>query len=612
MVNTKILEDLENHARTLTNAYDIRKYMLDENLKLPEKERISPETLGVSIACLIAEFDKKKQAEELAKPIPSFEKEDLTRYKNIGEIAGAAARKSNVDEMIKFFETENSKLAQPFPKEELQILINTAAAEINKRNNKSRTGSNSAILCDNLSHSFLDKYKAVTLEDGDLRIYDEEQGIYQTCKNKYHANNLMIEIAGEMGLILSPAQITNALEIVKSKTPGTETSTPLNLIPVNNGVLNLDTMEVTQYSPELIFLSKFPVDYNPSAKAPEKFLRMLETTFEGVEEQIPLVQEMFGYCFLRSYFIQVAFFLVGNGGNGKGVLLNILSALLGGSQNVSYLSFKELSEPKNENMLYDLFGKHANICGDTGKCKIKETDTFKKVTGNDYIRARKLYKDSLNFKNFAKIILAFNKLPEVEDFSDGFKRRLQMIEFPNSFEGQTENKNLESEIIEGGELEGVFKWALEGLKRLMANNALSCNKSNAQKGLEYARKSKPMQFFVRKCVVFNFGGFVTKADITQAFTKFAKYYGLPQLTAQEFKKELIKECREIDIETREKRDQTNKFRPYGFTNIAIDEDVMKEVIEELEIRAGNKNSSPISFAQGPQGVFKIKVAKALE
>lgn len=461
-----------------------------------------------------------------------------------------------------------------------------------------KTGSKSAILCDDLSEAFIETHNVKTLEDGELRIYGN--GIYQTCKNKYTANNMMIEVAGEMGLLLTPVQIRDSLEMVKSKTPSGEIGTPLYLIPVNNGVLDLNTMELEEYTPENVFLSKYPINYNPNAATPIKFNEMIKTTFAGVEEQIPLVQEIFGYCFLRSYFIEAIFFLIGDGGNGKSLLLNILSALLGGSEHCSYLSFKELAEPKNENMLYDLFGKSANICGDTGKQKLKETDVLKKASGNDYIRARRLYKDSFNFKNHAKIILSFNRLPEVEDFSDGFKRRLRIIEFPNQFmEGEPgTNKHLDKEIIEGDELEGVFLWALEGLKRLLANNTLSNTKSIAVRGLEYSRKSNPIHFFVRECIFEEKNGFLKKADLLENFTKYAKYNRLPQLTAQEIKKELIRECSEIGIETGETRRQNLEGRPYGFTNIKIDKEALAEKIGE-EIKPFPTEGEP-----GEQARFK--------
>lgn len=469
-----------------------------------------------------------------------------------------------------------------------------------KNRHQERKGSKSAILYDDLSENFLETYSVKTLEDGDLRIY--ENGIYHACKNKYSANNLMINTAASMGLTLSPTQIRESLEMVKSKTPGEEVKTPLNLIPVNNGVLNLDTLELEEYTPENVFLSKYPINFNPDAPEPVKFNKMLKTTFAEVEYQIPLVQEIFGYCFLRSYYIAAMFFFVGNGGNGKSLLLNILSALLGGSEHCSYLSFKELAEPKNESMLYDLYGKSANICGDTGKQAIKETDTLKKATCDDYIRARRLYQEGFNFKNHAKVILSFNKAPEVEDFSDGFKRRLNVIKFPNAFIGDDANKNLEAEIVEGGELEGVFLWALEGLKRLLETNELSNKKSLAERGAEYARMSNPMAYFVRECIEYRLGGFTRKAEIFEAYTKYANYNGLPQLTAQELKKEFIRECREIDIETREKRNQKESDRPYGFIGVVIDKAALAEKTGE------EYTPSPTELLEGKQATFKQTVS----
>lgn len=468
-----------------------------------------------------------------------------------------------------------------------------------EREEGKKMGSRGAVLCDDLSDAFMEVHPVKTLEDGDLRIYGN--GVYQTCKNKYTANNMMVEVAGDMGLVLTPAQITDALEMIKSKTPTEATVTPMHLIPVNNGVLNIRTMELEEYTPENVFLSKYPINYNPDAGTPSMFMEMIRTTFEGVEEQIPLIQEIFGYCFLRSYFIEALFFFVGNGGNGKTLLVNILSALLGGSEHCSYLTFKELSDPKNENMLCDLFGKSANICGDTGKQKLKETDTLKKATGNDYIRARMLYKEKFDFKNFAKVILLFNKLPEVDDFSDGFKRRLRIIEFPNQFKEGVEgtNKHLDREIIENGELDGVFLWALEGLKRLMKTNTLTNTQSTALRGLEYAKKSTPMYFFVRECIEEAYAGFVRKGELLEYYTKYAAFNRLPQLTVQEFKRELLKECKEIGIETGEKRSQRHTDRPYGFYNIKVD-------MEALAAKTGQVfTPSPVEGNIGEQARFKL-------
>lgn len=210
--------------------------------------------------------------------------------------------------------------------------------------------------------------------------------------------------------------------------------------------------------------------------------------------------------------------------------------------------------------------------------------------------------------------MSFNKLPEVEDFSDGFKRRIRIIEFPNLFYGEADNKKLESEITneEDGELEGILIWALDGLKRLLANGDLSNTKSLAVRGLEYAKKSNPMQFFVRECLEHSENGFVPKIELMEAYVEYAKCNRLPQLTAHEFKKELLRECKEIDIDTWEKRNQGLSDRPYGFTNIQIDKSALAERTgaknKEEEEEEGKTPSCPVEFKEGAQGSFKACIA----
>ncbi|WIM46874.1 phage/plasmid primase, P4 family [Methanosarcina mazei] len=592
-------------AQMFNNPTDRINFMISANSELPEDKRYSDEEI---------EMYSEAISEALEVCDPDFNEDAVTELMHRTEVP--ATKNDRLVVAVKFAKDHLSR----FDIEEVRLFVNVdmgayfsltkedrstiiAKIENEKRkagsaktpSKKSRDsdsengGSKTAILCNDLADSYLESYPTVTLEDGVTRTY--HNGVYQECRNKYIINNRMMDIAEDMGIVLTPKQIQDALEIVRNKTPFTESKTPINLIPVGNGVLDINTMELSDYSPETVLLTKFPRDYNPSAATPSKFMEMLNTTFDGSEEQIKLVQEMFGYCFLRSYFLEVIFFLIGNGRNGKTTLLNILGALLGGEESghISNLSFKDLSEPKNENMLCDLYGRYANICGDTGKHKIKETDYIKKVTGNDFVRARKLYKDSFNFKSFAKVILAFNQLPEVDDFSDGFKRRIRIIEFNHKFEdGAGANKNIEAEITgDEEEMEGIFLWAMEGLKRILENNSFSDKRSIVSRGMEYARKSNPMHYFVRECIVESPGHFVNKADLIEKYVEYAEYNKMPQLTPQTFKKGLIAECTDISINTFEKRDQTKTGRPFGFMHIDIDLESWKKHTGKAD------NASPV-------------------
>lgn len=440
---------------------------------------------------------------------------------------------------------------------------------------------NSGVFYNSIADLFIEKYHAKTLEGGDLRIY--EDGIYPEIKNKYIINNLVMKTAVENGVDLTPNRITTAIEMIKVKTPYIQPEENLNKIAVSNGVLDVITWEFTPFSPDIVFLNKLPVEYNPDAPKPEMFLESLDRTFKGVEYQISTLQETFGYCFYRKYPIAAIFFFLGDGKNGKTIIIRILSSLLG-DENTSGLTISDIAQPKNEHILMDLRGKYANVCGDVGKKKIDDTAFLKMITGRDKIRARGLYKDSVTFINHAKAIFALNQLPEIEDFSDGFKRRIKIIDFPNKFDGDSEIAELDEAIIKAGELPGILNWALEGLKRLIENNKFSNEKTVAEVGIEYDMKSNPVSHFVRACIDENLENVEETSKVLEHYMEYRQKYGLPTLSKKEFKRKFIKACEDIGITTCEKRKRPsmgdNKDRYYGFEGIKVNVGDLKKCLKE--------------------------------
>lgn len=463
-------------------------------------------------------------------------------------------------------------------------------------NNFSR---NSGMFYSALADICIEKYHVKTLEGGDLRIYEE--GIYPEIKNNYRVNYLVLETANEHGIPLTPNQIKTTIEMIKTKTPASIEDGDLNKIAVSNGILDVTTGEFMPHSPDFVFSNKLPVKYDPKAPEPKMFLETLSRTFKGVEHQIPTIQEIFGYCLLRKYPIAAVFFLLGDGKNGKSVILKIMSSMLG-DENTSGLTLLDMAQPKNEHVLMDLKGKYANICGDVGKKKIDDTAFLKMLTGRDKIRARGLYKDAITFVNHAKAIFALNQLPEIEDFSDGFKRRIKIIEFPNRFDGTEEIAELDEAIVKAGELSGVLNWSLEGLHRLLDNNKFSNEKTVAEAGLEYDMKSNPVSYFVRACIDEDPNYVERTETLLYSYMEYRKKYLLPTLSKKEFKNKLINACREVGINTSEKRHRPsggeNADRYYGFIGIKVNKADLNKCIGE------QGEDSPIKSNGKEQTEFK--------
>jgi len=247
-----------------------------------------------------------------------------------------------------------------------------------------------------------------------------------------------------------------------------ELEPPVNLINVNNGVLNLNTMKLSGHSPKYRFLNKIPIDYKPKAKCPKtlKFFKEVLT-----EDAIAPMQEMFGYCLYRSYPVHALFILRGTGRNGKGVTLKLLRSLLG-VQNITTRKLHEIATDQHARA--DLYCRMASLSGEMKYDDIKDNSLIKELTGEDIITARRLYKESFEFDNYAKLIFATNNLPPSLDMNVGWLDRIVFFEFPNTYDRG--NKKTVERLFEDhleSEAEGLLIWAIKGLTRLLKTNKFS-------------------------------------------------------------------------------------------------------------------------------------------
>ena len=320
-----------------------------------------------------------------------------------------------------------------------------------------------------------------------------------------------------------------------------------NVIVVNKGILNSRTWELEDLNEDKVYFSKLPVDYYPNAPKPEEFMKFIGMAFKDNQEQGLLAQELAGYTLLKNYKYQAYFYLLGSGGEGKGTYLEILSYMLG-EHNVSAASLYQLSDhPSLDYHVIELQGKSANICGDAGFKKMGNTETLKKLTSNtNPVRGRRGKERPIDFINYAKIIIALNRLPETNAFTLGDRRRCVIINFNNKVRLDTkeEIKALGDVIKNRGEMPGVLNWAIEGLKRLEAQQRFTDSRSIAQKNLEYERKSRPVRYFVEECLEEAPGNIIPNAFLYERFSRFTQKNKSAELSPDEIKRELIKECAE--------------------------------------------------------------------
>lgn len=304
---------------------------------------------------------------------------------------------------------------------------------------------------------YLIKKLSVCKINGTLHIYNN--GIYQHGEDVLHGH--MIQLMPE----ITDARRKEVYKYIKASlsTPAKELSPP-NLIPFASRIYDIETDSFLEYSPEYVFLNRFPYDYKPGAPYADLIHQTIFQIAGEDMEVIELLYEAIGNCFYLLNSYRGAVMLYGkSGSNGKSTLLNMIAQVIG-RENASFLSLQDLSEKFR---LMEIYGKAANIGDDIPGTFIPDSAAFKKCVTGEYVTGEKKGQDPVSFSPYAKMFFAMNGLPAVSDKSKAYFGRILLIPLNQDFSQQKgRNVNLKSRKWTQSEMEWLTCAAVEGLKQL--------------------------------------------------------------------------------------------------------------------------------------------------
>lgn len=270
---------------------------------------------------------------------------------------------------------------------------------------------------------------------------------------------------------------------------------PSNLIAFQNGILNIDTDDFFQFSPEYVITNKIPWNYNPDANDPDADDVLNRISCNDPEIRM-LLEECIGYCFYRQNVFQKAFILKGEKSNGKSTFIGILNRILG-DDNVSAMDLKNLGDRFNK---ATLFKKLANIGDDISDEFISDASLFKKVVSGDRIQAE--YKGDpvfFDYNPYVKLIFSANSMPRIKDDTGAVRRRLVIVPFNANFKEDDPDfdPDIKRKLFTQSSMEYFIKVGVEGLKRLL-NQKRFTKSSKVQKELDdYEEYNNPVIGFFR-------------------------------------------------------------------------------------------------------------------
>lgn len=414
------------------------------------------------------------------------------------------------------------------------------------------------------------------MRDHTFRTAKDNEELYFYNDGIYHTGGevMVKEEANERLPEITTHKANEVIFHIKAKTytPRDEFDKHTLLIHVKNGIFDISKMALIEHTPDVIATSTIPANYDPKVDCPKIKKFFSEVLAEG---DVKIMQELFGYCLLKSYIIQRAFMFVGEGANGKSTALSLLRAFLGRGNTASVALQMFESNRFASSMLY---GKLANIYADLPGRSLHQTGQFKMLTGGDAIAAERKFMELFSFVNFAKLIFSTNKLPQTFDDTSAFYRRWIILKFLNTFIGDKADKHLLDSLTTEEEMSGLFNWAIEGLKRLLQNGDFSYSLTTEEVRDQYERLSSPLLAFVKDCIDADSGCWIAKDELYAAFISYCQKNNLPTDAKTTVGRELP---RYVAVVREEKKTLGNGIRKLVWSGIRfVDQTAAESAAEE--------------------------------
>ena len=279
-----------------------------------------------------------------------------------------------------------------------------------------------------------------TEADSDLlAIYQTDgpdEGIYVTSEDTFR------NLARSFNYTLSSKEFNETMLALRDKVPRKTRCRDVDLVAVNNGIFNFRTKTLQPFSPDLVFLTKSKVNYNPNAinqiiyNPDDKTDWDVESWMASLSDDPEIVQllwEILGAIIRPNVrWNKSAWFYSETGNNGKGTLCSLMRNLCGEG---TYASIP-IADFGKDFLLEPLTHASAVIVdeNDVGTF-VDKAANLKAVITNDVIQINRKFKTPIAYQFFGFMVQCLNEMPRIKDKSESFYRRQLFVPFEKCFNG---------------------------------------------------------------------------------------------------------------------------------------------------------------------------------
>jgi putative DNA primase/helicase len=182
---------------------------------------------------------------------------------------------------------------------------------------------------------------------------------------------------------------------------------------------------------------------------------------DGDELRVAFLQRALGYGLTGSTQEQCLFFFYGRGANGKSVLLNTVSSILGDYHRTAPIeTFTESHTERHPTELAGLRGARLVTAIETEEGRRWNETKIKTLTGGDKIAARYMRGDFFEYSPLFKLFIAGNHKPSLRTVDEAIRRRFYLVPFDVTISAEKCDPNLAEKLKAEGP--GILRWMIEG------------------------------------------------------------------------------------------------------------------------------------------------------
>lgn len=369
--------------------------------------------------------------------------------------------------------------------------------------------------------------------DGNRWVVDKKMSAYSQVRTYLRSTviAMMSEAVGDKAFaaakrsaesILSSSGVS-AVETVARSNPKSAASiedfdTNLMLIGTPSGTVDLATGELREGRRADMITHTVTIAPAETGSVPKKWLEFLDYALDGKLDVIKFIQRSLGYSLTGSIQEHAVIFMVGEGGSGKGVILNTVAKIFGDYARQSPVETFLKTVSGHPTDLAGLADVRMVVAGETPKGTTWNEATIKSISGGDPVNARFMRGDFFQFIPQMTVWLQGNSRPAFKAVDSGIRRRFILVPFPKlGVQDDDKDTLLVARMIEEEGPE-IMRWIIDGAVEWYSvaktgKLGLAVPKYLRDETRSYLDGEDKSKNFIDDEMIIDPAGFVSNADI---------------------------------------------------------------------------------------------------